>query len=100
MKKITYFRLSLFLLCFFSLIGNSSAAEVPKRIADVQRITVSELQQLQAKEAVVIIDTRAPGQWVRAKDKIPGAIRVVSHDDLTQLKQQVSADQAIVTYCT
>lgn len=68
MKKITYSSLALLLLCFFYLIGNSSAAEVPKRLSDVQRITVSELQQLQKQEPVVIIDTRAPGQWIRAKD--------------------------------
>ncbi|MBN1957361.1 MAG: hypothetical protein JXQ81_05140 [Desulfuromonadales bacterium] len=100
MKKLTYSLLALVVLGYFPLVAHSSAVEIPKRISDVERITVSELQQLQAKEPVLIIDTRAPGQWIRAKDKIPGAVRIVSHDDVKQLKKDFAPDHAIVTYCT
>jgi hypothetical protein len=81
-------------------LGSSFAADIPKRLSDVKRITVAEVQQLQAKESVILIDTRAPGQWVRAKDKALGAIRIITDNDLENLKNTVSPEQAIVTYCT
>lgn len=91
---------TLFVLLFFVCLGNSMAIDIPKRISDVKRITAEEVKQLQQQEKIVVIDTRAPGQWVRAKDKAPGAIRVQSHEDLARLKLEVPQDQAIVTYCT
>jgi hypothetical protein len=83
-----------------ALSGFVTAQNIPTRIADVERMTIAELQRLQTQEPVLIIDTRAPGQWVRAKDKIPGAIRLNSLDDLDKFKKEVPPDRAIVTYCT
>jgi 3-mercaptopyruvate sulfurtransferase SseA len=90
----------MFVLLFFVCLGNSFAIDIPKRISDVKRITVAEVKQLQQQENIVIVDTRAPGQWIRAKDKAPGAKRVQSHDDLARFKLEVPRDKAIVTYCT
>ncbi len=93
--------LLLILILCLTFITSAVAADIPKRIGDVQRITIAELQTLQASGAtVVIIDTRTPGQWQRAKDKIPGAIRLASNNDLQKLKEEVSADTEIVPYCT
>ncbi|WP_321392586.1 rhodanese-like domain-containing protein [uncultured Desulfuromusa sp.] len=62
---------------------------------------MTELQDLQAEsKMVVIIDTRTPGQWKNAKDKIPGAIRINSQSDLQKLKADIPPDTEIVTYCT
>lgn len=98
-KKLTITTLfSLLMAILFS--STTWAAEKPRTLDDVQRITVEELRILQQKEAVVVIDTRAPGQWVRAEDKVPGALRLQSHSDLDRFKQQVPLDHAIVTYCT
>lgn len=90
----------IFVLLFFVCLGNSIAIDIPKRISDVKRITAAEVKQLQQQEQIVVIDTRAAGQWVRAKDKAPGAIRLQSYEDLTQFKLDVPSDRAIVTYCT
>lgn len=97
-KLVTLTLSSLLMAVLF--IPVSWATDIPKRLSDVKRITVEELKALQQKEAVVIIDTRAPGQWARAQDKVPGALRLQSHSDLNQFKEQVPVDQAIVTYCT
>jgi len=94
-------RLLLILVLCLTFITSAVAVETPKRPADVQRITIADLQVLQASGApVVIIDTRTPGQWQRAKDKIPGAIRLTSNSDLQKLKEEVPADTEIVPYCT
>lgn len=98
MKAVSLAVSSLLIVLFF--FSGLLAQQIPKRLSDVQRITVTELQQLQVKEPVVIVDTRAPGQWLQAKDKLPGAIRVTSYDDLVKLKNDVPAHHAIVTYCT
>lgn len=95
-KKTTLLIVSL--IAFF--FGTGTAFAIPERISDVERITVAEFVKLQKTDKVVVIDTRAPGQWLRAKDKIPGAIRLKSFDDLDQFKKDVPRDQAIVTYCT
>jgi len=93
----------LILVTVFCLTFTCSAiaAEIPTRPADVQRITIAELQVLQANhEPVVMIDTRTPGQWQRATDKIPGAIRVDSQNALQKLKAEVPPNTEIVPYCT
>ena len=102
-KMRAIFPLRLVLITLFSLIFISSAmaADIPKRPNDVQRITIADFQTLQASgKPVVIIDTRTPGQWQRAADKIPGAIRVTSNNELQKLKSEVPPDTEIVTYCT
>lgn len=99
----TIFPLRLFLLIFFTFtsLNIAIAADPPKRLSDVKRITITELQELQAgSEMVVIIDTRTPGQWQRATDKIPEAIRIDSQSALQKLKVEVPPDREIVTYCT
>ena len=88
------------LLMIFIFINSAIAADIPTRTSDVKRITIEELKSLQNKESVVVIDTRAPGQWLRAKDKVPGAMRLQSHNDLEDFKAKVPTDQAIATYCT
>ncbi len=99
LRKIhIYFSLTV-ILCL-ALIGTTVAAGIPKNIDDVPRITMTELQELQTKESVLIIDTRAPGQWSQAKDKIPGAVRVANQEDLLKLKEEVAPNTPIVTYCT
>ncbi|NOQ42062.1 MAG: hypothetical protein GQ563_06135 [Desulfuromusa sp.] len=95
--------LRLVMITLFTLVFVSSAmaADIPKRPSDVQRITIADFQTLQASgKRVVIIDTRTPGQWQRAADKIPGAIRVTSNNELQKLKSEVPPGTEIITYCT
>ena len=75
-------------------------AAAPPQISDVPRITVSELVEMQKSGPVLIIDTRAPGQWKQAKDMVPGAMRVTSREQLQQLRDKYPPDMPIVTYCT
>ncbi len=83
-----------------AMLATAGAAEVELQNKDVPRITAAELQQLQTREAVTIIDTRRPDQWQQATDKIPGAIRVTTYAQLFDLKKIIKTDSAIVTYCT
>jgi len=87
-------------ILFIVLLAAGPAVAVELENKDVPRITAEEVQQLQSKEAVTIIDTRKPDQWEQAADKIPGAIRVTTYEQLFALQQAVKADAAIVTYCT
>ena len=99
----TTVRRYLFLLLLFTLTFavNAIAAGIPKHSSDIQRITIAEVQTLQASgETVIIIDTRRPSQWQHAKDKIPGAIRVTTKIELQKLQSDASPDTEIVTYCT
>lgn len=101
MQKNIPLRLFMLLFFLFTFSDNAIAADPPKRPNDVKRITLTELQDLQAEsKMVVIIDTRTPGQWKNAKDKIPGAIRINSQRDLQKLKADIPPDTEIVTYCT
>jgi len=101
MQKTIPVRLFIFLFFVFAVSSNALAADAPKRLSDVKRITITELQELQAdNRMVVIIDTRTPGQWQRATDKIPGAIRIDSQGALQKLKVEVQPDTEIITYCT
>ncbi|SEA57317.1 Rhodanese-like domain-containing protein [Desulfuromusa kysingii] len=99
----TIFPIRLFLLFFFTfaLLGNAIAIEIPERPGDVKRISMTEFQALLASnEIVIIIDTRTPGQWQQAADKIPGAIRIDSQSALQKFKAEVPPATEIVTYCT
>ena len=101
MRDTTFLRLAIITLFAFTFVSSAMAADIPKRPSDVQRITIADFQTLQASgKPVVIIDTRTPGQWQRATDKIPGAIRVTSNNELQKLKSEVPPDTEIVTYCT
>ncbi len=101
MRTIKPLHFSLMAFLFLILISSAVAADIPKRPADVPRITIAELQDLQASDkTVIVIDTRSASQWQRATDKIPGAIRVTSNDELQELKKRVPPDAEMVTYCT
>lgn len=78
----------------------ASSSDLPTNPAQIERITVAELQTLQSQSTVVFIDTRTPGQWQQASDKVAGATRLTSQADLEQLKQAISHDTPIVAYCT
>ncbi len=93
--------LTLTILICLTLFGTAMAVDIPKHASDIPRITVAEFQKLQASgETVIIIDTRRPSQWQRAKDKIPGAIRVTTRQELRKLQSESTPDTEIVTYCT
>ncbi len=101
MLKIIATRFLLITILSFASFSTAMAANISKHISEVQRITIAEFQALQASgEAVIIIDTRSPSQWQRAKDKIPGAIRVGSQSALQKLQAEVPPDTEIVSYCT
>ncbi len=101
MSTFTPLRFSLIMILSLTFLGTAIAAESPKRPGDVERITIADFQTLQSSgKKVVIIDTRSSSQWQRAKDKIPGATRVTSLEDLQKLKNEVPPDTEIVTYCT
>jgi len=101
MRATIFLRSAIISLFTLTFISSAMAADIPKRPNDVQRITIADFQTLQTSDKpVVIIDTRTPGQWQRATDKIPGAIRVTSNNELQQLKSEVPPDTEIVTYCT
>ena len=101
MSTFTPLRFSLIMILSLTFFGTAIAANTPKKTSDVERITIAEFQTLQSSgETVVIIDTRSSSQWQHAKDKIPGAIRVTTMEDLKKLKNEVPPDTEIVTYCT
>ena len=93
--------LTLTILICLTLFGTAMAVDIPKHASDIPRITVAEFQKLQASgETVIIIDTRRPSQWQRAEDKIPGAIRVTTRQELRKLQSESIPDTEIITYCT
>lgn len=101
MRTIWPLRLFLLLFFIFATFSDTMAADTPEHPRDVKRITVTELQDLQADNGiVVVIDTRTSGQWRQAADKIPGAIRIDSQRALQKLKENIPPDTEIVTYCT
>lgn len=96
MKKLYLIPLLLILL----LPTLAAAVEVKVSIDDLKRITITQLKQLQQSEQVVIVDARSPAQWLRATEKIPGAIRLASYDEIAKFKEEFPVEQAIVIYCT
>lgn len=66
----------------------------------IPRINVVDLRALQSQQSVVFVDTRTPGQWQQAVDKIPGALRISSLAELDEFKRTVPTDTTVVTYCT
>lgn len=51
-------------------------------------------------EKILFVDTRTPSEWQNASDKIPGAIRLTTTNDIVELTRNYPADTIIVTYCT
>lgn len=81
-------------------ISISSAAGIPTKSSEVERIDVASLKKMLQTEGVLVIDTRTQGQWLRAKDKAAGAQRLQTKEEFDTFKQEVARDTAIVTYCT
>ena len=67
---------------------------------DIQRITKEELKRkLDTREAMTILDTRAPEAWRESDVQLPGAIRVPP-DEVDRYLSEIPRDRPIVTYCT
>lgn len=89
-----------FALAVFLLFPFPAIATDPPQISDqIVRISVSELLQLMTDEPVVIVDARIPRAWKRAGNKIPGAIRLDTPEQIAQLVNTSAHQQAIVLYC-
>jgi rhodanese-related sulfurtransferase len=65
----------------------------------VARMTVEEaLLRLQEGHRIVFVDARREGEWRRAVDKLPGAIRLAPDPDETL--PVLPAGRTAVAYCT
>jgi 3-mercaptopyruvate sulfurtransferase SseA len=93
------FSLTFVLVCLLLLPLTALAADVSQTSDQVARISVSELLQLMAEESVVIVDARVPRAWKRAGNKIPGAIRLDTAEQISELAEVTTHQQAIVLYC-
>jgi rhodanese-related sulfurtransferase len=74
-----------------------AAVASAQAIRNVPRISIDELKELMARDAVLVLDVRDPASF--AKGRIPGSINV----DFTQVLQQAdrfrNEKRTIVTYC-
>ncbi len=80
--------------------SSTALATVPDHPDQIPRINVVDLRALQSQQSVIFVDTRTPGQWQQATDKIPAALRITSQTQLDEFKRTVPSDTAVVTYCT
>lgn len=64
---------------------------------EVPRVTIAELQDLIAQDAVQIVDVRAPRYFMEGH--IPGSINIPVMEVRSRL-EELSGDEMIVTYCT
>jgi rhodanese-related sulfurtransferase len=63
-------------------------------------ITVVELKRrLDAKEAITLLDARAPAAWQQSDAQIPGSLRVPP-DEVDRLLADIPRDRPVVTYCS
>ncbi len=85
--------------CLLLLPFPTLAADQPQTNDQVARISVIELLQLIENEPVSIVDARVSRAWKRAGNKIPGAIRLDTPEQVTQFTETTSRQQAIVLYC-
>jgi rhodanese-related sulfurtransferase len=92
--------MNVFLVLGLILSSSAALASIPAHPDQVPRINVADLRALQSQQSVVFVDTRTPGQWQQAVDKIPGAQRITSQAEFDEFKRTVPADTAVVTYCT
>jgi len=96
LARLTFtFALATLLLLPFS----SVAANLPQTVDQIPRISVEELLELMEQEPVVVIDARITRAWNRAGNKIPGAIRLDTEEEITQFAETTAHQQAIVIYC-
>ena len=64
------------------------------------RISIHQLKRkLDAKEKLVIIDTRKGSAWIGSLVKIKGAIHITL-DEFEAKMNELPKDQEIITYCT
>jgi rhodanese-related sulfurtransferase len=67
---------------------------------EVTRITVDEVRERLARgEPLAIVDARSAESWGKARNQIPGSVRVPP-DDVAGHAADVPRDRAVVTYCT
>lgn len=75
------------------------APEKAEENAPADRITIEQLKRkLDAKEKVVIIDTRQGGAWIGTTVKIKSA-RHITLDDLEAQMKTLPKNREIVAYC-
>lgn len=89
-----------FFILILILSSSTVLAGMPAHPDQVPRINVVDLRDMQGQQSVVFVDTRTPGQWQQAVDKIPGARRITSQAELDEFKRTVPTDTVVVTYCT
>jgi rhodanese-related sulfurtransferase len=78
-------------MCMFTQVMESVAIPV---------ITVVELKRrLDAKEAITLLDARAPAAWQQSDAQIPGSLRVPP-DEVDRLLADIPRDRPVVTYCS
>ncbi len=94
------FNLMIFVLCLVFIPYIVPANAKHSHPDHIPRINVVDLSALQGRQSVVFVDTRTPGQWQQAVDKISGALRVTSQTELDEFKRTVPTDTTVVTYCT
>lgn len=67
---------------------------------DPLRITPEELaRRLERGDPLTIVDARSAEAWSKAREQIPGSVRV-SPDDADAAIASVPRDREVVTYCT
>lgn len=95
----TSIRLSFALAMLLQFPFPAIATDPPQTSDEVARISVSELLHLMADEPVAIVDARIPRAWKRAGNRIPGAIRLDTPEQIAQFVDTTARHQAIVLYC-
>lgn len=99
MFSTTRTRLAFTLAYLLLLPFHAGAADLPQTSDQVARIKVRELVQLMGEEPVVIVDARIPRAWKRAGNKVPGAIRLSTPEQIARFAETTSRRQTIVLYC-
>jgi rhodanese-related sulfurtransferase len=88
------------LVVSLTLTSSAALAVSPTHPDQIPRINVVDLQTLQSQQSVAFVDTRTPGQWQQAVDKIPGALRITTQAEFDAFTRMVPSDTVVVTYCT
>jgi len=77
----------------------AAAVEREEENVPADRITIEHLKRkMDAKEKIVIIDTRKGGAWIGASVKIKGARHITADELETQMKT-LPRNREIVAYC-
>jgi hypothetical protein len=68
-------------------------------LPEPSRVTVEQVKQwMDQGEPLFFLDSRAAGDWVVAKTKVPGALRVPP-TDVEPYLSQIPRDRRIIVYC-